>query len=118
MLAKLMMAAMLLLPWYRTEESTAWLGVVMVDVPKALSAHLNTGDEGLMVINVIRDSPADTAGIQQYDVILRVDNEAIGGSGVLRQRGAATQSDGGQYGESYGVGFHSGCFQDFVAASR
>jgi hypothetical protein len=69
---------MFLLPWQKTEETTAWLGVVMVDVPKALSAHLNTGDDGLMVINVIRDSPADLAGLQQYDVILRLDNEAIG----------------------------------------
>ena len=48
--------------------SDIWIGVRMAPVPAPLAAHL--GDAGgLMVANVAKDSPADKAGLRQYDVI-------------------------------------------------
>lgn len=47
-----------------------WLGVNMTRVPAALEAHLRRG--GLMVGNIVRGSPADTAGLERYDVLLSV----------------------------------------------
>lgn len=48
--------------------SDIWIGVRMAPVPAALAAHL--GDAGgLMVANVAEGSPADKAGLRQYDVI-------------------------------------------------
>lgn len=50
------------------KENEGWLGVLLEPVPAALKAQLNI--DGLMVSNVAKDSPADKAGIAQYDVIL------------------------------------------------
>lgn len=44
-----------------------WIGVRVAPVPQALAAHI--GPEGLLVANVVVGSPADAAGIAQYDVI-------------------------------------------------
>lgn len=53
----------------------AWLGVRMTPTPEALAAHL--GRAGLMVGNVVRDSPADRAGLQRFDVLVSFDGQAI-----------------------------------------
>jgi len=45
-----------------------WIGVRITPIPAPLGAHI--GQQGVMVINVVKDSPADQAGIQQYDVIV------------------------------------------------
>ncbi|RIK67640.1 MAG: hypothetical protein DCC65_05775 [Planctomycetota bacterium] len=53
-----------------------WIGVQFGPVPKALSAHLNlTAESGQMVLNVAEGSPADLAGLQQYDVITTIDGK-------------------------------------------
>lgn len=58
------------------EAGGPWLGIRFGPVPKALAAHLRL-DEGIgqMVLNVIDESPADLAGLQQYDVIVEIDGE-------------------------------------------
>lgn len=48
-----------------------WIGVRVTPVPKPLAAHI--GREGLMVANVAEGSPADQAGLEQYDVIVSFD---------------------------------------------
>jgi hypothetical protein len=53
-----------------------WLGIQFGPIPDALAAHL-TSDGGLLVLNVIRHSPADTAGIKQYDVITRINDRKV-----------------------------------------
>jgi len=56
----------------------AWLGITFTTVPKALAAHLDVGDDGVMVQNVIKGSPADKAGLEQYDVIVAVEGKKVG----------------------------------------
>jgi hypothetical protein len=57
------------------ESPKAWLGVSMVPVPDALEAHIGHG--GLMIGNIVEDSPADEAGLQRYDVVVSFDGQAI-----------------------------------------
>lgn len=53
-----------------------WLGVQFGPVTKPLSTHLNLGDSsGQMILNVAESSPADIAGLQQYDVITAIDGQ-------------------------------------------
>ncbi len=46
-----------------------WIGVRVTPVPAPLAAHI--GSAGAMVANVVKDSPADAAGLEQYDVIVK-----------------------------------------------
>ncbi len=67
------------------EPGGPWLGVQFGPVPKPLAAHLGTeASTGQMVMNVITGSPADAAGMQQFDVIVNID-------------GVATSSDIGKF---------------------
>lgn len=50
------------------KQPRVWIGVRGTPIPDALAAHIGT--EGVMVANVVADSPADRAGIDRYDVIL------------------------------------------------
>ncbi|HON67175.1 MAG TPA: PDZ domain-containing protein [Phycisphaerae bacterium] len=54
-----------------------WLGVQLAPVPAAVASHLQLGDSGVMVSNIFLDSPAEKAGLQRYDVIVRVDGENV-----------------------------------------
>ena len=71
------------LPYYkvevRSDESPVWLGLQLSPVPPPLAAHLRLDKGGLMVQNVFRNSPADEAGIEQYDVIEGVNGEKVSG---------------------------------------
>lgn len=49
-------------------EAKVWLGVRVTPIPEPLAAHLDRS--GLMVANVVVDSPADRAGLERYDVIV------------------------------------------------
>jgi len=54
-----------------------WLGVQFGPVSKPLASQLGLQKGiGEMVLNVIEGSPADMAGLQQYDVIVRIDDQA------------------------------------------
>ena len=56
------------------EPGGPWLGIQFGPVSKPLATHLGIDtEEGQMVLNVIEGSPADEAGIQQYDVITKID---------------------------------------------
>lgn len=58
-----------------TEKPRVWLGVIVTDVPPSLAAHV--GGEGLMVTNVAKGSPADRAGIEQYDIVRSFNGKAV-----------------------------------------
>lgn len=58
-----------------------WLGVRITPVPAPLAAHL--GARGVMVGNVVVGSPADTVGLQQYDVITQVGDASVNAPGEL-----------------------------------
>jgi len=67
--------------WYDRVGAEArgqtWLGVQLGPVPAALTAHLQSDRGSVMIRNVYRDSPADEAGLQRYDVIVKADGEPI-----------------------------------------
>lgn len=54
-----------------------WLGIQLAPVPAALASHLQLDQTGVMVRNVFRDSPADKAGLERYDVIVTVDGRNV-----------------------------------------
>jgi len=58
-------------------EHSVWLGVQLTPVPNALAGHLQLEDAGLMVRNVFTDSPADVAGLDRYDVIVKAEGKAV-----------------------------------------
>ncbi|UCD29357.1 MAG: PDZ domain-containing protein [Planctomycetota bacterium] len=60
-------------------QSSTWLGIQLAPVPAALSAHLKLDEKGLMIRNVFVDSPADRAGLQRYDVIVKVNGKEVTG---------------------------------------
>jgi hypothetical protein len=58
------------------KEKAAFLGVVSVPVAPAMREQLKLAKGiGLTVESVEKDSPADQAGIQQYDVLQKVDDQ-------------------------------------------
>jgi serine protease Do len=55
--------------WRNTEEG--WLGVYVQDISHALKGAMNLkSEQGVLVRDVMEDSPADEAGIKREDVIL------------------------------------------------
>lgn len=53
-----------------------WLGIQFGPVSRPLAAQLRLdADTGQMVMNVVENSPADQAGLQQYDIIVDVDGQ-------------------------------------------
>lgn len=58
-------------------ESEYWIGVYAVPVDAALKSHLGIAEDHLMVQEVIDGSPAQKAGLQAYDVLLKYGEASI-----------------------------------------
>lgn len=57
-----------------------WLGVVLGPVPENLARELGLGsDQGAFIARVAPESPADTAGLEEGDVLLKIDGHAVMG---------------------------------------
>lgn len=67
-----------------------WIGVRITAVPEPLAAHI--GEFGVMVSNVIVGSPADQAGLEQYDVIVAFDGQDMDSPTNLTEAVAATEA--------------------------
>lgn len=66
--------------------NSAWLGVQLSPVPAALAYHLDLKDTGAMVANIFEGSPADQAGLDRYDVIVKADGKPVpGGMEAVRK---------------------------------
>lgn len=70
-----------------------WIGVRLSEVPAPLAAHVGT--KGAMILNVMKGSPADAAGIEQYDIVTAIDGKPVDGPGdltaALRERKAGDE---------------------------
>lgn len=53
-----------------------WLGVSIENISEAKSGQ--AGVAGVMVLNVVEGSPADTAGLEANDVIVSINGQAVG----------------------------------------
>ena len=63
----------------KDRENQGWLGVSIGAVPESLLAQLGTQGQGLLIQNVVEDSPADEAGLEPHDIIVTIDGEAVEG---------------------------------------
>ncbi len=76
--------------------SRGFLGVQFTDITPSLARNLNLpADEGVGVVDVTPGSPADAAGMQPNDIIIRIEDTPITNSGdlveVLRRYRAGEQ---------------------------
>jgi serine protease Do len=68
-----------------------WLGVSIQPVTADLAKQFGIREEkGVLVSDVVEESPADKAGIQRGDVIIEYDGREVNDPGVLRNSVAAT----------------------------
>ena len=58
--------------------SKGWLGVTIVEAPDALAEQLSLNGNGVVIANVAKGSPADSAGIQKNDIILSINGKEVG----------------------------------------
>ncbi len=84
---------------FLTDSETGWLGCRIAPPPKALDAQLVLEGKGAMVLNVVKESPADHAGLERYDVIVAFEGKSVESPDTLiqavrhRQPGDKTQMD-------------------------
>lgn len=65
-------------PAEQPQQANAFLGLVTLNVPEALATHLLLEpNEGVMVSELVPDSPATKSGINTHDVITRVADNII-----------------------------------------
>jgi len=59
-------------------EKKYWLGIACAPVPEEVRAQLDLPEHvGLIVQDVVQDTPADQAGLRKYDIILKADQTDI-----------------------------------------
>ena len=68
-----------------------WLGVSLGNVPESVAAQLNMADDGVMILNVVEGSPADSGGLKAHDIIVSVAGENVEGdvsraTEIIRER--------------------------------
>lgn len=60
------------------QESTGYLGAIMRDVSDSIAAqHGLKATSGVMVVDIVKESPAENGGLLIKDVILKIDNKEI-----------------------------------------
>lgn len=69
----------------RPAEPSYWIGVLGGDVSEELRAHLGLEGAGVLVREVVPDSPADQAGIKKFDVLLTANGRPVTEMGALAQ---------------------------------
>ncbi len=63
---------------YLKKSEKPWLGIYMQDINKDIAEALNIDvDKGVLVNDVIDDSPAEKAGLEDGDVIVRIGDNVI-----------------------------------------
>ncbi len=55
-----------------------WLGVYMRDVDEGIASYMNLPiPEGVLIMEVVKDSPADKSGLKKYDIIREIDGNKV-----------------------------------------
>ncbi len=68
------------------DENRGWLGVALTDLKGTTAQQQNVPADSVMVLNVVKDSPADVAGLREGDIITQVNGEPIEGVRQLSSR--------------------------------
>lgn len=72
--------------FYTRDDGGAYLGIDMYDLTEGLREYFKVEeDEGVLVVNVMEDSPAEKAGFKSGDVIIKVGKRVVEDSGDLRK---------------------------------
>ncbi len=71
------------------QSPKVWIGVRLTPVPAPLAAHI--GKRGVMIANLVKDSPADQAGLMQYDVVVRYGEQEVNSAEDLSDAVARTR---------------------------
>lgn len=65
----------------------AYLGIILQNLDKDLSEALNLkSSEGILISDVVKDSPADKAGLKQGDIIIEINGEKIKNGSQFRNQ--------------------------------
>jgi len=60
------------------EVSRPWLGIVFSDITKEMQEYFSLDNQnGVVVIEVYKDSPAEKAGLKAYDIIKEIDQKVV-----------------------------------------
>ncbi len=71
-----------------------YLGVMLQDINPSMAKALQMGERtGVLVLEVVDDSPADEAGLSDGDVILEFDGQEIDGASALTEAVRGTKPD-------------------------
>tara|TARA_Y100001968_G_scaffold255758_1_gene241977 strand:- start:2504 stop:3886 length:1383 start_codon:yes stop_codon:yes gene_type:complete len=63
----------------------AWLGISFQEISDNLALKLNLSDtKGIMITQVLKDSPAENSGLEKQDVIVEIDGKKVNGTSDLR----------------------------------
>ena len=75
-------------PEGETPKTSYWIGVPVAPVDATLRSHLPTlpADAGLIVTDVVADSPAAKAGVQKNDILIRTGDDLLTSNEVLIER--------------------------------
>lgn len=69
---------------FLSDEKAGFLGVQIQDLSEQLSDYFKVKDgNGVLVSEVVKDSPADKAGLKAGDIITKIDNDDIENAGDL-----------------------------------
>ncbi len=66
-------------PIEEDDDGRGFLGVMLEEVPPSLAAHLDLGERGVIVTNVMEGGPADKGGLELHDIVLAYDGKTIEG---------------------------------------
>lgn len=92
-------------------EPAYWIGLTGGAVSPELRLHLGLKDEGVIVRSVVEGGPAEKAGLAQYDILLRANQQPVTGMRVLVDEVAAA----GPRGESVAIDLIRAGKQETVA---
>jgi S1-C subfamily serine protease len=69
------------------DTTAAWLGVSIQNMTSHAAKELRTTtDKGVLIVDVVEDSPAENAGLREDDIIVAVDGKAVTDASDLHDR--------------------------------
>lgn len=69
-----------------------WIGIQIQELSPKIAKHFNLKEEsGVLISQILENSPADKAGLIRGDIIIKYDNKKITNTRILRNHAASTE---------------------------